>query len=318
MRIAVLDLGTNTFLLLIGEAAAGMPRILYEERTYVNLGAGSLQQGMLTPEAQARAISTLRDFKQQISVHQVAHTRAVATSALRSVSNGRAFVQQVKEQIGIDVQIISGDEEAVLIYEGIKKAISLNEKSVLIMDIGGGSVEFIIGNHTGIQWQQSFDMGGQRLWDAFHNSNTSITPEQLVQLNVYADRQLQTLWEAVTRYAPTLLIGASGTFQSLANIHSQRIDIPLAVRATAYDLPLASFKAIYEDIRYRSREERLLVPGLSTKRVDFIVVALTLIHKVLQRTGLSRITYSTYSLKMGLLWQELERLSSKASNLPRA
>lgn len=307
MRVAILDLGTNTFLLLIGEATAGTPRIVHKERAYVSLGAGSLQRGMLTAEAQQRAMSTLRHFKQLIDAHQVTHVRAVATSALRSVSNGAAFVQHVKAQIGIDIQIISGDEEATLIYQGVKKAVPMSKASSLIMDIGGGSVEYIISNNTGIQWQRSFEIGGQRLWDAFHNSDAPITPEQLTQLDTYIDTQLQPLWEAVMQHSPTLLIGASGTFQSLASMHSQRTDTPLDPQATAHPLPIASFEAIYEDIRYKSREERLDVPGLSAKRVDFIVVALTLIHKVLQKTGITHMTYSTYSLKMGLLWETLER-----------
>lgn len=306
-RIAILDLGTNTFLLLISEVDANGPRTIHQERAYVSLGEGSLEQGVLTPEAQERAFETLRSFKKHIDDYQVAQVQAVATSTLRSVSNGEAFVQQVKQEIGIDIKIIDGEEEAALVYEGVKKGVSLGEDPVLMMDIGGGSIELIIGNAQAVQWQQSLEMGAQRLWDKFHHSDAAITPAQLAQLEAYLDTQLQPLWETVRQYSPTILVGSSGTFQSLISMHRQRIGKSEShPYATAHDIPVASFNAMYKDIRYKSKEERLQTPGLSANRSDLIVVACAFVDKILQKTGIDSMIYSTYSLRMGLLQRALE------------
>ncbi|MEM7055279.1 MAG: exopolyphosphatase [Bacteroidota bacterium] len=305
MQIAVIDLGTNTFHLVIGEIAKQGYREVARKRVDVKLGAGGLQAGSITPAAQQRAIEAMVGFKRIIDTNKVGHVRAVATSAMRSASNAAVLIQTIKDYTGIAVEIISGSQEAALIYRGVKEAVQMSSANELIMDIGGGSVEFIIGNDQKASWKKSFEIGAQRLADIFH-SYDPISPAALSKLERYLEEKLQPLFEASTLYEPTRLIGTSGAFTTLTSIYSAQKQLPLDPHATTHDLPLHHFEQIYHDIRYKSYEERIQIPGLSNQRVDMIVVSSALIQFVLSKTNISSITTSIYSLKAGLFFHALE------------
>ncbi len=304
MRIAIIDLGTNTFSLLIGEATASGPQSLHHERAYVRLGEESLQQGALTQAAQDRALATLRNFRQIIDDYAVTHVHAIGTSVWRSVNNATTLIEKINTHTGIDVTIISGIQEAALIYHGIKNAVPMDETPALMMDIGGGSVEFIIGNAAQILWQHSFEIGAQRLWDKFHQHDP-IQPEALVQLATFLDEQLTPLQKAIAQHQPQHLIGASGAFSTLISILHAREEQRFDPDATAYDLPLADFYTLFQSLRHTSRADRLQIPGLKSTRADFPVVSCALIQWVLQHSPITSITYSTYSLRMGVFLKTL-------------
>ncbi len=139
-KAAVIDMGTNTFHLLLVELSGVGFRTLYKEKIPVKLGQGGISQNQLAPDAQKRAFHTLKHFKNLIDGEGIDQVFAFATSAVRNAENGPEFVQKVKEDIGIEIHVISGEEEAQLIYEGINLSGSLNGHVNLMMDIGGGSV----------------------------------------------------------------------------------------------------------------------------------------------------------------------------------
>ena len=309
MKLAVIDLGTNTYHLLIGEVNEQGYREIARKRAYVKLGEGGLQTGSIMPAAQQRALEAMVGFKKLIDEYKVDHVRAMATSAMRSASNAAVLIQTIKDHTDIEVEIISGAQEAALIYRGVKEAVQIGSDNDLIMDIGGGSVEFIICNAQKALWEQSFEIGAQRLVDTFH-CHDPISPEELSKLEHYLEERLQPLFEAIALYQPTRLIGTSGAFTTLISIYKAKEQLFADLHAPAYDLPLHHFEQLYNDIRYKSYEERLQVPGLSNQRVDMIVISSALIQFVLSKTNISRITVSTYSLKEGLFFYTLEAVSS--------
>ncbi|RYF90802.1 MAG: exopolyphosphatase, partial [Chitinophagaceae bacterium] len=158
MRYAAIDIGTNTFHLIIADGTTDGFTVIHKENLPVKLGEGSINQGFINDAAMARAMAAFSHFREQLDKFKVKNVRAVATSAVRSAINGQDFVEAVKDATGIDIEVIDGDEEAELIYEGVKLSGAITGKS-LIMDIGGGSTEFILCDEENLIWKKSYNIG---------------------------------------------------------------------------------------------------------------------------------------------------------------
>jgi exopolyphosphatase / guanosine-5'-triphosphate,3'-diphosphate pyrophosphatase len=305
-------MGTNTFHLLIADVRDHDFTILFKEKLLVRIGEGGISQGFITEEATQRAIKALQRFREVLKAEQADKVFATATSAIRNAKNGVAFADRVHNELGIEVRIISGDEEAETIYYGVKKAISMDQEPVLSMDIGGGSIEFIIGNNTEILWKRSFEIGGQRLIDRFH-THDPILPEEVINLQSYLAMNLEPLFEACRTYQPKTLIGSSGTFDTLSDIYMLENKIEKNPLDTEFPFTLDAFEGIYEKMISLNREERLAVPGMIEMRVDMIVVASILIHFVNQKLDISNIRVSAYALKEGVLLKTIHSLYKKTA-----
>lgn len=303
-KIAVVDLGTNTFHLLISDKDF---QTFHKDKVPVMIGKDGISNGFITIEAQQRALSTLEGFKKTIDQYGASSIYATATSAIRNASNGIELLAKIKEATGIEIRVISGAEEAEYIYLGVKKALDLGEESVLIMDIGGGSVEFIIGDCNKILWKQSFEIGAQRLLDQFQQHDP-IWPEDIQMMVSFLEKQLLPLTEAMAQYRPETLIGASGTFDTLSEIYCLKANIPRNFGATELPFSLAAYSDIHEEILKKDRQSRLKIPGMVSMRVDMIVVASSLIEFILKKYKLSKLRISAYALKEGLLSQSLRQI----------
>ncbi|TGD81908.1 phosphatase [Hymenobacter wooponensis] len=298
-------MGTNTFHLLIVELPEPKhqePITLLRTKVGVRLGEGGISAGYIAPASYARALQTLLGFKEEIELHQVTEVRATATSAVRVSKNGPELVKDIFEQTGIRVEVIPGDREAELIANGIRKAVPLGQVPHLLMDIGGGSVEFIIADEHTTFWKQSFEIGAQRLLDKFFTADP--LPASAVQAQqAYLAEVLAPLTAAVNQYRPAALVGASGTFDTLCDLQAARADQPELVghAAPATRISFESFSTSYEQLLHLDHAGRLNLPGMTPLRADMIVVACVLIDFVLTTYGLSTITASAYALKEGLL-----------------
>ena len=307
-RFALIDMGTNTFHLLITEVDEnGSCNDFVKTKVPVRLGQGGISNGAIAPEAYERAIRTLKDFRKQIDAHEVEVIRAMATSMVRNASNGDGFINDIFEQTDIKVQVIDGDKEAEFIYYGVRAAGVLDEQTSLIMDIGGGSVEFIICNQNEILWKRSFEVGAQRLMDQFFRQDP-IALENAEAEKAYLNEKLQPLTEAVAQYKPTVLVGSSGTFDTLCDIDAQskgdfsRQQNQPAASALAID----DFYRIHRDLLRKNHEERLAIPGMLEMRVDMIVLASIAVDFVLEKYKLQEIQVSAYALKEGVLQKVLK------------
>lgn len=305
-KAAVIDMGTNTFHLLLVELNGISFKTIYKEKIPVKLGQGGISRNLLAVDAQKRAFHTLKHFKNLIDGEKIDQIFAFATSAVRNAENGMAFVTEVKETLGIEINVISGEEEAQLIYEGIKLSGSLNGHINLMMDIGGGSVEFIIGTYEKVFWKQSFEIGGQRLLDLFHYHDP-ILPEEVAKLEQYLDGKLTSLIEAIEKYKPSGLIGASGTFDTLTDIYFESMLQCKLTGQHVFELPRADFEKIHEMLVTKNREERLVIPGMIAMRVDMIVVASSLIEFILRYVPVDYISCSHYALKEGAISTLLQK-----------
>ena len=307
-RLALIDLGTNTFHLLIVEmptTPGQQPMVVLRTKAGVRLGEDGISQGIIAPAAYDRALHTLAGFKEEMELHSVTEVRATATSAMRVTKNGPDLVREIFETTGIQVNIIAGDREAELICEGVRQAVDLGEAAQLIMDIGGGSVEFIIASQTTIFWKQSFEIGAQRLLDQFFPDPSGIFPAEAVEAEQrYFSTVLEPLVEAVQRYRPVGLVGASGSFDSLADIQLGQLRSESELPPCT-ELAVESFQSSYRHLLSGNHEQRKALPGILPMRADMLVVAAVLIDYVLGITEITRIRTSAYALKEGLLAEML-------------
>lgn len=299
-KIAVIDLGTNTFHILIASTEADTVEVLHREKVAVKIGEGGINAQIIIDEAQARAIAALTHFKKVAEAYGADEIYATATSAIRNASNREEITNRIYEETGIHVKVISGEEEAELIYGGVKKAMHLSRSKSLIMDIGGGSVEFIIADNRQSYYKQSFEIGAQRLLDLFH-AHDPILPGEVERLMSYLEENLRPLSQAVALLKPDTLIGSSGSFDTLSDIYCMANKIAQDEDATEYPLTIESFHPIYQELLQKNRDERLQIPGMIPLRVDMIVVASCLIQFVLEKYPITSIRVSAYALKEGLL-----------------
>lgn len=298
-NVAIIDMGTNTFHLLIAEMSA-RPRILVREREAVKVGKGGIHQRVITEHGFARAIDTLKKFKTTIDQYEVSKTLAFGTSAIRNASNGKDLIESIRTHTGIDARIIDGDEEADLIYRGVRSALDLGAEHSLILDIGGGSCEFIFGNNHGVQWKKSFDIGGQRLLEQFQRHDP-IHPDEVAELENFLKNELSSLTEPLKKFNPTTLVGVSGTFDTLSEMFCHRNNLPYYPEDSETPFDIRAFSSIYKDLLTNDRAGRMALAGMIDMRVDMIVVACVLVNLILSINTFNNIRVSSYSLKEGVL-----------------
>ena len=299
-KIAIIDMGTNTFHLLIAEGHKSGYKIVRRDRLAVKIGMGGINHQIITNEGFHRALVAMQSFKNTIEQLNITSVYAFGTSALRNASNGAEIAEKIRDVTGIEVNIISGNQEAEFIYFGVQSALHMGDDKNLIMDIGGGSVEFIIGDNDRIYWKQSFEIGAQRLLEKFQKHDP-IAPNEIKNLDAYFEEALLPLFSALTKFNPTVLVGSSGTFDTLSDIFCLKHDIRKGPEEIETPLTLEGFHAIYQDLLKKNREERMQIPGMIDMRVDMIVVACCLVRFILEKHPITRIRVSTYSLKEGVL-----------------
>ena len=220
-KVGIIDLGTNTFNLLIANVNGFNYKVLHKTKIAVKLGEGGIHKGFIAPEAYQRGLDALKVHKQTLLDYQIQNYYAVATSAIRSSDNGTQFVEDVKQQLGILINIIDGDKEADLIYNGFKQAVDFNGMPKLIIDIGGVSTEFIIANESQIFWKKSYQLGAARLLELFKPKDP-IVLDDFNAIDSYLTNSLQDLLKMCEAYEIDTLIGSSGSFDTLAEMISCR------------------------------------------------------------------------------------------------
>jgi len=298
-KIAIIDMGTNTFLLLIAERNGRVIKPLHHDRIATKIGMGGITNGLITAEALERAMAALKKFDRTVREFGVTQAVAIGTSAIRNAANRDELLHRIKSETSFDVKVISGEEEADLIYRGVREAIALPASKALIVDIGGGSVEFIIADAGQSYWKQSFEIGGQRLMELFHHHDP-ILPEEIENIYRYLEEKLQPLFIALREFKPTQLVGSSGSFDTLSEIYCAQNGIPYGQKPET-PLTLDAFSVIAGDILTRDRAGRMQIPGMIDLRVDMIVVGCCLIQYLISRFAFQSVRVSSYSLKEGVM-----------------
>ena len=291
MKKAVIDLGTNTFNLLVGSVFGDKLEIIYCEKEAVLLGMNGINNGSIAEDSWMRAMQTLFRFKKRCEKQNVDEIIGFGTSALRGAKNGELFVKEVYENIGIRIHIISGSQEAQLIYRGVRWLFDFKQAAT-IMDIGGGSTEFIAANAGGIVEAQSFDIGVSRLHQNLNKRN-NLTANDFKFINEYLEARTGRFFE---EDRSTLLIGASGSFETFYEMIFQKKFTAEEKMVTLPLLPLLDQLNWVIDSRYEDRiNHKWIVP----MRKKMIPIAAFKIKWIIQKLNVDRVLLSPYSLKEG-------------------
>ena len=304
MRVASIDLGTNTFNLLVAEVDGGTRfKTIHNSKCGVKLGEGGIDKRLIAPAAWERGLKAIETHVQTAKDYKVDKIFAFATSATRDAKNGAEFVDEIYQKHQVKVNVIEGEREAFLIYLGVRQAVDLGDKINLVLDIGGGSNELILCNADEVFWKHSFNLGIQRLLNLFSPSDP-ITNEQIKQVESYLEKELQPLFEATSKFKPIRLVGSSGSFDTYRSLLANAESIPLTDEITE-TIPLKDYIQLHQTLLKSNRDERVAMKGMELIRVDFIVLASIFTHFIVDRLGIKQIIQSNYALKEGAIWEIL-------------
>lgn len=301
---AVIDLGTNTFHLLIaipaepgaaGSLDNGKIRTIYRERRFIKLAEDGIKR--IGRPAYQRGLDAMIAFGEELEKRGVSQYRAIGTAALRRAANGAEFIAEVKAKSGLQIELIDGTEEARLIAKGVLLTIpQLSNRPALIMDIGGGSVEFILVDNGQTVYAHSFPVGVAILRNQFHQQEPMSAKEQAA-LKQYLTEELQPLSTQLSTYPGIHLVGAAGVFEVLA-ICLKDATTP---DQKAKSINLEALRQYHQRVLPTTLTQRIAMPDVPDKRADMMVVALELIQFVIDLCGTTQLTASAYALKEGVL-----------------
>ena len=307
-RLAAIDIGSNSVRLLVAEALrGGTYRILDEEREPTRLGRSVSEKGQLDDESMERTITALRTFKQIAAGYQATSLRTIATCAVREARNGPEFCRRVREQVGLEVEVISGDREARLAFSSVQNAFDLSGKNVIVADIGGGSTEVVFATGDLIESIFSTPLGAVRLTEQFALGEGAVVETFQRDIARMEEEIALCLKKRTTRplFAPHFLVGCGGTFTTLA-------ELMMAAKKEG-DVPVAGYKVSHAEVRHlldrllkmplRSRRS---MAGMTPDRADIILAGLSIIDALMKRFRVNTLMIHTRGVRDGLVREMID------------
>ncbi len=299
MKIAIIDIGTNSIHMLIAEL---LPNYTFEvigrEKDMTRLGDGTLSSGILSQKLMQKGLQTLKRFQHLALTKGAQKIIAIATSAVRESKNGGDFIQKIFKETGIQVRVITGTEEARLIYLGIKHSVQLGKEPALMIDAGGGSVEFIVGNLQKITLLKSLKLGVARLKDRFVKQHK---PEEFKAIEEYVKETIQKILPALQASNYQQTIGSAGTLNNLAAMVFYRQEKEAAL-PRSLSLSREGLGELYEKLKKSTTEERLKMKGLDPRREDLITAGAALTYTLMTELNISEIQICDKAIREGIVY----------------
>lgn len=294
----MLDLGTNTFNLLIRDLEN--QTTISNTKIAVKLGKGGLSQNKIAPDAFERGLAAIAAHVQTAKNYGVKKLYAFATSAIRSTSNGLEFKAAVAAQSGVHINIIDGNKEAEFIFEGVATSGALNPKApALIMDIGGGSTEFILVKDGRPIWAESYPLGASRIMEIIQPSDP-VSNEDIERIERHLAQHLTPLLKQLKNQSLLDLIGSSGSFDTLYDLIAAKNNRPLLTTETTVSFDLMELREISNELLANDCAYRLKMPGMLAMRADMIPISAIFIQWLLRQHSFKNLHLSTYALKEGV------------------
>ncbi|NOY76586.1 MAG: Ppx/GppA family phosphatase [Calditrichaeota bacterium] len=307
-RLAAIDIGTNTVLLLIAEASEnGDLYPVYQAQGVARLGKGVDKTGQLNPENMEKALRILGEYKTIIAQYGVSRVLIAGTSALRDAVNRDEFLSRVKELLGWEIRVITGEEEARLSFLGALSNKAHLKGRILVVDIGGGSTEFVWGNRLSLEGRKSLNIGSVRLSERFFKHDPP-SPDEMKRLTEYVGTSLKSLQADVPM--PDHCVGVAGTVTTLA---------AMTLRQTEYDsqaidgfhLTSRQVLALIRKMQAMPAKERLKLPGLYPGREDVILAGSILLVGIMKTFRQDEVIVSDRGLRFGLILDDLRAHGKK-------
>jgi exopolyphosphatase/guanosine-5'-triphosphate,3'-diphosphate pyrophosphatase len=301
MTLGMIDVGTNSIHLVVGLLGLkGTFHVMIKERELVRLGEGGLVRDVLTRSAMRRAMIVLRRYAEILRRCGVDEVEAVATSAVRQARNGRAFVAAVRRELGLPLRIISGREEARLIYLGVLQVQRVRHPA-LVLSIGGGSAQLSCGNGVSLSYRASIPLGAARMAQRFIRHDPVLS-EEVRALHEHAQRAWKPIARAIRRYRWRQAWGASAMIGQLlmaeALHHEERRRRAMPDRLT---ISRAALARLVERVAASTAHERMQIPGLDPRREDFALAAAIVLLTWMDTCRIQRLHFAQGSLREGLV-----------------
>ncbi|HEY0521580.1 MAG TPA: Ppx/GppA phosphatase family protein [Ilumatobacteraceae bacterium] len=311
VNLAALDIGTNSFHLVVARILDNGYEIVTREKETVRLGHGGGDMKELSVEAMDRGISALSRMHRIAAAHN-ATVRAVATSAVREAHNADVFLTRARREAKVDIEVISGLEEARLIHLGVLQAVPAFDQRLILVDIGGGSTEVLIGERGETLAARSFKLGAVRLTDRFFGGGTT-TAQTVKECRSYVRSVLATFDREVEELGFEIAIASSGTAETIARmIHAMRDDTELRT-FNRFEFTVNELQSVAESLaKKRSSEDRRSMPGLDPARADIIVAGALVLEGVADLYGIKSFVFSEAALREGVLLDTIARMQGGA------
>ena len=306
MKIAAIDIGTNTCNLLIADYSISLGLIrLHKEKQAITLINPDFCNNCISHDSIMRLLNILQNYKQTINNHDVTKIIASATSGIRSAANKESVVDILQKNAGLEIKVIDGDKEADLVYHGVKNAIQLTEIPVLLIDIGGGSIEFVICNNEKLIWKASYNIGVARIMNLNKFSDPLVIAD-IEKIYSILDENLKELLVKCSEHKISTIIGSSGSYETFANLikfelHGENI----RSEDKFNHISLVKFHEIHDSLIRLNEEERTNMKGMEIIRVKMIPVAAVITKYLIERLKIDNLLQSNYSIKEGLIFDYL-------------
>lgn len=297
-RFAVIDVGTNSVKFRIAERAPAGWRTLTDRAEITRLGEGLTEGGNITPDAQTRTSDAIGAMVEDATAAGARAIVAVGTAGLRAASNGAAVVDAIRERTGVSIEIIPGDEESRLAYQGVRAGIDLGSGSLVVFDTGGGSSQFTFGSTAGVDERFSEPVGAVRYTEAFRLADV-VSPETLAEATEAIASDLARL---DGRDRPDAVVGMGGAVTNMAAVkHALDPYDPDVVRGTVLDT--AELDRQIELYRSQPADARRSIVGLQPKRADVILAGALIVRTVLDKLHVQSLTVTDRGLRDGVLFE---------------
>ncbi len=304
--LAAIDVGTNSFHLVVARVMGDARfEVIAREKHMVRLGSGGGDMKELTPDAIQRGVDALRRLKRIADISK-APVRAVATSAVREAENNAEFVRRAREEAGVEIEVVSGVEEARLIHLGILQALPVFERRLLMCDIGGGSTELLIGQRGDVLASRSLKLGAVRLTARFFPSDR-LHPSAVSSCRTFVRSSLAAFAKEVETHGFEVAVGSSGTILALAAMANAADGDPVK-SLNAATLRADELAAIVKRlVEARSVAARAKLPGLDVARADIILAGALILEGVFEAFAIDEMIVSDFALREGVLLDTIQR-----------
>jgi len=301
MRVASIDIGTNTILLLIAEIEGGKLKSLFEMETIARLGEGVQKNGILSQEAMKRGLQTLTQYLEQCQTTGAQKIFAVGTSALREAKNSGNFLKTIEEKLNLSIEIISGEEEAHLSFLAVARDLKELKKSILVLDVGGGSTEFILGKGDQIIQWESLPLGSVRFTEQFLLSD----PIQGGEWEKMEREIRESLGRVPYPQEPFSMVAVGGTATTLASVE-QGLEEFISEKIHHFVLTKEALNNQLHLYRSKTIDERRKIPGLPPARADVILAGGAILYMAMEKLKSPTVLISCHGIRYGLLYQKLK------------
>lgn len=308
IRLAAIDIGTNSFHIIVAEIENKKLKIIDRQRKFLRLGSDSGSNlSHISDSEIEKAISILKSFSSLAEYHK-ASIKAVSTSAVREADNKYEFIQKVFNETGIVIEIIDGIAEANLIFLGMKNALEINDKKILGIDIGGGSTEFIYGVNGSPVFAESIKIGAVRLSKMFF-PNLIISEERIKDCSDYVEQQIKSKKNINTNIKIDFAIGSSGTVDTICMMINFRLNNLINKQINGCYFSDKEFYDTYNRLMLlKTPEERLQIPGFEKNRADIIPAGLIILKKIFEMFNIKEMKHSEYALREGVIYDMIDKL----------